>query len=309
MNLSRNILLLLMALSFTVVGVGCKEAVDEATEGEDDDGTDDTTDSDSGTSDDGAGGGGTGNGTSDDSDSSASSTVDCYGSDTTDIDSDVPDWIKDNFVCSRIYLLTENNVEYIVIETDDVPNHNSPYHGEDSEYYESVPEGNNEQNFDFEEQEFVIKFPVTPTTDDPAVNVPGACGVAVNGVVFYQGSSSTGSLDDELQTMDNGNGHVSGGSLQYHYHGSPLYVDDHETSLLGIMLDGYPVYGNKEENGDEPTDLDTTGDDPTYGHTHPTSHFPNGTFHYHITDWDDFGVPILPNSMQGDASSQSQVSN
>ena len=301
MNLSRKMLFLLMSVSIAVGTSACKESVDEllnSTENSDDTGSGDT----------GSGGGET-NDEDDSDEGTETSEIECYGSDETDIDDDVPDWVKDNFHCSRIYTMTENNVEYLVIETDDVPNHGSPYHGADSEYYEDVPDGNREQNFDLEEQDFVIKFPLTPTTDDPAVTVPGACGVAVNGVVFYQGSSSTGSLDDELETMDNGNGHVAGGSLQYHYHGTPLYVEDYQTALLGIMLDGYPIYGEKEEDGTEPTDLDESGDDPTFGHTHATSHFPNGMFHYHIRDWDNFGVPILPNSMQGDASSQAQVSN
>lgn len=240
--------------------------------------------------------------------------VDCYGEDT-DIATDLPEWIQNNFACVTAYLQTENGTEYVVFETDNLPNHNSPYWGSDSEYYEEIGEGQTLQRFTFESQEMTLKVPTSPVAlSEPAEGFPGHVGVALNGVVFYGGESSTGALDDELLTLDLGQGHSAGGSKQYHYHAEPTKFTDYATSLLGVMIDGYPIYGPLEEDGSEPG----TGDYPSleensYGHTHATADFPDGTFHYHMTAWDNSselasGVALVPLYYHGEAS-RSQKTN
>ena len=52
-----------------------------------------------------------------------------------------------------------------------------------------------------------------------------------------------------------------------------------KNTLLGFLLDGFPIYG-PEENGDE---LKSSDLDNHHGHAHPTSDFPDGIYHYHIT--------------------------
>ncbi|SMF28990.1 YHYH protein [Pseudobacteriovorax antillogorgiicola] len=245
---------------------------------------------------------------------SETEVVECYGDDT-DIADDVPAWIQSNFACVTAYLSTVDGVEYVVFETDNLPNHKSPYWGSDSDYYEDIGEGQTLQNFTFEAQELTLKVPTTPVAlSSPQEGFAGMVGVALNGIAFYGGESSTGSLDDELLTLDLGQGHSAGGSKQYHYHAEPTKFTDYSKSLLGVMIDGYPIYGPLEEDGSEPG----TGSYPaleanSYGHTHATSDFPDGIFHYHMTAWDTSsdlatGVALVPLYYHGEAS-RSQKTN
>jgi len=74
-----------------------------------------------------------------------------------------------------------------------------------------------------------------PICEDEA-GFAGMIGVALNGVAFYGGESSTGSLDDELLTLDQGQGHSAGGSKEYHYHGEPTKFTNYSTGLLVILF-------------------------------------------------------------------------
>lgn len=232
----------------------------------------------------------------------------CYGSTikTTSIDSSMPSWISNNFACVKAYKSTESGVDYYVFETEDVPPHKSPYWGTSSAYYEAMPSGNTQLISSFTAQSYKFKIPVTPAVaSGGSVSVPGvAAGVAVNGVVLFFGQASPGnSLSSELSTFDSAQGHPDGGSKRYHYHALPKYISNYETSLLGIVSDGYPVYGTKEEDGTTPSTSAATGSASqypklnanTYGHSHSTKDFPNGTFHYHITNWDSsVNIPSMP---------------
>jgi hypothetical protein len=53
---------------------------------------------------------------------------------------------------------------------------------------------------------------------------------------------------------------------------------------MGFLLDGFPVYG-PEENGERVTNSDL---DEYHGHNHKTADYPDGIYHYHITDADPY---------------------
>jgi hypothetical protein len=57
-----------------------------------------------------------------------------------------------------------------------------------------------------------------------------------------------------------------------------------KSSLIGFLLDGFPVYG-PEENGQVVTNASL---DAYHGHKTATSDYPNGMYHYHITDADPY---------------------
>jgi hypothetical protein len=58
-------------------------------------------------------------------------------------------------------------------------------------------------------------------------------------------------------------------------------------TIIGYARDGFPIYGYEESDGSTPTGLDDCN-----GHTGVTDDFPNGQYHYHVTNTD---VPnILP---------------
>ncbi len=55
-------------------------------------------------------------------------------------------------------------------------------------------------------------------------------------------------------------------------------------SLVGFLLDGFPVYG-PEEAGQQVTNGDL---DQYHGHVGATSDYPEGIYHYHITSQDPY---------------------
>ena len=50
-------------------------------------------------------------------------------------------------------------------------------------------------------------------------------------------------------------------------------------ALIGFLLDGFPIYGPVEDG----TVLTSSNLDDHHGHSHPTSEFPEGIYHYHLT--------------------------
>ena len=227
-------------------------------------------------------------------------TVTCLGDDTN-IDADVPDWIRNNFNCITASMSGTD----IVISTDSLPNHSSPYWGTGDENYEDIPAGNTQLIPSFTAQSYTMTIPETPTARvTPFSMYAGAVGVSVNGVVMFKGQTSTSaSLSTELSTFDGAQGHPNGGQFVYHYHNENAYLTNYQTSLNGIMNDGYPIYGSLEEDGSTPGDTTPALDTMTYGHTHSTTDFPSGTFHYHLTAWDGgLSVAIMPLYFHGQAS-------
>ncbi|MFX6288843.1 YHYH protein, partial [Acinetobacter baumannii] len=57
-----------------------------------------------------------------------------------------------------------------------------------------------------------------------------------------------------------------------------------KSALLGFLLDGFPVYG-PTENGVTVTNSNL---DALHGHSHATTEYPNGIYHYHITSTDPY---------------------
>jgi hypothetical protein len=206
----------------------------------------------------------------------------------------------------KAYSATVSGVSYYVFETETVPPHKSPYWGTSSQYWEAMPSGNTQQVSSFTSQSYKFYIPVTPNVSSSgATSVPGvSAGVSINGVVFFFGQASPGnSLSNELSTFDSAQGHPDGGYKRYHYHALPKYITNYTARFLGILADGYPIYGTQEEDGTTPSTTSTTGSSNqypklnanTYGHTHATTDFPNGIFHYHITNWDSsVNIPSLP---------------
>lgn len=115
----------------------------------------------------------------------------------------------------------------------------------------------------------------------------GAIGVSLNGVPFFnQYAGPNQPLTGEIVSFDRYWGHPAPNG-QYHYHVEPLYlttVKVTKSSLLGFLLDGFPVYG-PEENG---ALVDNSKLDVYHGHTSVTADYPSGIYHYHITSTDPY---------------------
>lgn len=172
----------------------------------------------------------------------------------------------------------------IVITTTDLPDHKSPYYGVGNAKYEAY----NGTNTQFQlnpnriiEQQLSFRIPLTPTKlTTPSPTPLGPIGIAVNGVaIFNQYAGPNQPLANEINSFDQYDGHPQQ-SGQYHYHVEPSWVTaGARDALVGVLLDGYPVYGPME-NGKLLTSSDL---DAAHGHTAPTKEFPNGIYHYHTT--------------------------
>lgn len=196
-------------------------------------------------------------------------------------------------VYSKIYGATSitNDGTYITIKTNGTPDHKSPYYPTNNTLYEAYS-GTTFSGSTFVKnpntiasQSFTFKIPVNPSVASNHAATPlGAIGVALNGVALYNQYAGPNNqpLTSEIASFDKYYGHPTGTS-QYHYHVEPLYittVKSTKSGLVGFLLDGFPIYGPQEENGNTVT---SSGLDVYHGHSHATVDFPNGTYHYHFT--------------------------
>ena len=180
--------------------------------------------------------------------------------------------------------------DFIVIETDDVPNHNSPYFQATDSRYEAYNGSNSNFNLNpnrISSQNIVFRIPLDPTeaTNKSATGL-GPIGISLNGVVFFnQYAGPNQPLTNEIDSFDQYLGHpqMSG---QYHYHQEPTYLTSTlgTDGLLGWLMDGFPVYGPVEDN----VRVVNANLDDYHGHNHATNQYPDGIYHYHITDNDPY---------------------
>lgn len=184
---------------------------------------------------------------------------------------------------STLQIYTEGN--YVVIKTKSVPDHKSPYFATTDSRYEAY--NGTDPNFMLNpnriiDQNLTFKIPVSPTESSSKSATPlGPIGVSINGVAIFNQYAGPGTpLTNEINSFDQYNGHPQQ-SGQYHYHVEPKYITTlkGKSTLIGVLLDGFPVYGPLE-NG---ITLTTANLDAYHGHTSATAEFPGGTYHYHIT--------------------------
>lgn len=173
----------------------------------------------------------------------------------------------------------------IVLRSNSVPDHKSPYFAAGDSRYEAYNGSNpnyRSNGFVLQEQTLVIRIPRTPRKASSASPTPlGAIGMALNGVpIFNQYAGNGRPLTSEIDSFDQYNGHPTP-MATYHYHAEPLWLTRTRGSdaLVGFLLDGFPVYG-PVENGRRLTNADL---DELHGHTGATADYPAGIYHYHVT--------------------------
>ena len=193
----------------------------------------------------------------------------------------VPAFYAANF--RNVVSLTADGTN-IVIVTKDLPDHKSPYYGTGNVMYEAY----NGSNASFAlnpnriiEQQLTFRIPITPVKQATTSPTPlGPIGIAVNGVaIFNQYAGPNQPLTGEINSFDQYAGHPQN-TGQYHYHVEPKWLTrDSRDALIGVLLDGFPVYG-PVENG---VILSSANLDAAHGHISPTKEFPAGIYHYHTT--------------------------
>lgn len=174
---------------------------------------------------------------------------------------------------------------YVVLKSNGIPDHKSPYfattHAQYEAYNGTNPNYAKNPN-SIQTQNFVFKIPITPAKATTSAATPmGPMGISINGVPIYnQYAAGNAPLTNEINSFDQYNGHPQN-TGQYHYHVEPLFITNAKgrNALIGFLLDGYPVYGPLE-NG---AVLISSQLDAYHGHTSATADYPNGIYHYHIT--------------------------
>jgi hypothetical protein len=180
-----------------------------------------------------------------------------------------------------------------VIRTSDTPDHNSPYWGTGSANYEAPHSGMMVNPFLIRTQNLTFRITTAPVAASATSDTPlGPIGISVNGVVFYnQYAAMRQPLTTEIVSFDRYNGHPNPNN-QYHYHFEPLALTSSSRSrLIGVLLDGFPVYGPIDADGTTPA-LDACN-----GHIYATPEFLNGIYHYHTTT----AVPYISGCYKGTA--------
>lgn len=190
---------------------------------------------------------------------------------------DLPDHPSNYFPTSGTYSFTANGVSV-------TGNYSSLY----SAYSPSFPNPGT-----IGSQSYVMFLPIATTSSHSAMG-GGPAGLAINGVaIFGAGAANQDNIFAEAGSFDQCQGHPAG--TAYHYHSEPYAISHDDNALIGVMKDGYFVYGRRDYDGSTPgsrTQLIAAGgvaSSTLYqygGHVGPDPLTGTGNvFHYHLTEW------------------------
>lgn len=174
-----------------------------------------------------------------------------------------------------IYLSGSN----VVIEATGNPNHTSPYWGVGHPLYvaPTVAATLTPSLITGFDGSATLTVPTSPSLANSTTNTSlGSIGIAVSGAAIYNDQEGNGPLEGAAGSLDYTGAHI--GPSAYHYHLEPLAFTNDDEELVGIISDGFFIYGRKcNSTGTYPTDLDISG-----GHTSTTQHTTTDEYHYHI---------------------------
>jgi hypothetical protein len=214
-------------------------------------------------------------------------------------DGSTASWISSNFSCVQV-VTSGGNYQFT---TTSEPNHKSYYWSGAPNHESGMPSGTSANPNHILAQNYVVNIPSTPALrSSPVASGYDIVGIAKNGVAIFNNQAAPGdSLSTELATMDYGNGHPTSTGT-YHYHIEPCYLSSADGNLVGVMRDGFPIFGRKEADGSDPV----YDDNCTYAnatsvtncrpyptqlpnfHCHSISGWSGPTCHYHVITTDPY---------------------
>ncbi|TGM78230.1 YHYH protein [Leptospira mtsangambouensis] len=227
-------------------------------------------------------------------------STDCITGMTSSMSADLPAWIRNNFKCSVGSVSGSN----YVFRSQNIPNNKSFYFGTTSPMYEALAGGQKSAgNNQIASQCLVYTIPSSPAAKSGALvgtqSGYASVGITVNGLAIFNNAAAPGdTLATEAQTFDKFNGHPQSSGV-YHHHSQPLNVTNNNANLIGVLIDGFPVYGLHCDNNTVTTADDnvpgTVGSalDANHGHTAATLLFPGGIYHYHFASDAIAGINTL----------------
>ncbi len=184
----------------------------------------------------------------------------------------------------------------VVIESNGLPNHTSPYWSsiergargreitENHPLYVEPTVTSLERmvpgNIDDFVGMYTLTVPANPSRADSSTATSlGPIGIAVSGSNIYNDEEGQNRpLDNAIGGLDYVGAHT--GPSSYHYHLEPVAISHDDENLVGIMADGFFIYGRRDfETGTYPDDLDASG-----GHVGLTSYSDVPEYHYHIVN-------------------------
>lgn len=153
--------------------------------------------------------------------------------------------------------------------------------------------------------DFDLTVPVAPELAANSSATPlGAIGIALSGAPIFNDSEGNGDVSmGVIQGFDRNGAHT--GPQTYHYHLEPKAISYDDDSLVGIIADGFLIFGRRcYSSAGYPTDLDESN-----GHTSVTLYTggaaEDAEYHYHISNeqyLNGENYLIFPGNFQGTAS-------
>ncbi|WP_232368905.1 YHYH protein [Alteromonas sp. BL110] len=179
----------------------------------------------------------------------------------------------------------------VTVEANGKPNHTSSYwdSGNESGLYVEPEDADlfDQQRSPGDIEDYINLFqltvPVNPELADSSSATPlGAIGIATSGAPIFNDSEGNGDVSlGVIQGFDRNGAHT--GPQTYHYHLEPKAITYDDDSLVGIMSDGFFIYGRRcYSSADYPTDLDASnGHEGITQFTDPANE--DGEYHYHVS--------------------------
>jgi hypothetical protein len=185
-------------------------------------------------------------------------------------------WLKFSCRLPIAKVTSATGAEAIRVTTDSLPDYRSNYFATTHACWESYTAAIQNPNL-IKSQTIAVDFPAAPNaTGQP---MQGAIvGVALNGVGIFSNRAAPGDdIYKEVLTFDRCGAHPQQAGV-YHYHSEPYALSFDDARLIGVLRDGYPIYGRRDSGGAIPTDLDAAG-----GHTGVTADSAGAAvYHYHL---------------------------
>jgi hypothetical protein len=184
-----------------------------------------------------------------------------------------------NFSCRvSLSIVSSGGADFVQAQSDGLPDYKSHYFDSEDACYDADMAGEVTNPNTIEEQTYALFFPLEPNESSGEMDL-GVVGLSVNGVPIFNNEAAPGDdIYDEAQTFDLCQAHPTNLG-EYHYHSEPYAITYDDAGFVGVMRDGYAVYGRKDADGTYP-DLDEAG-----GHTDVTADSPSTeVYHYHVNE-------------------------
>ncbi len=181
-------------------------------------------------------------------------------------------WLK--FSCRVTLTATQGANASVTATADGEPDYESNYFAATDPCHVAYSGGVQNPN-SIAKEAYSVSFPLTPNTTSQTMT-GAVVGLALNGVPIFGNFAAPGDdIYKEAVTFDACGGHPQMTGA-YHYHTEPYSISYEDDRFIGVMRDGYPIYGRLDTDGTMPT-LDANG-----GHTGVTVDSPSTpVYHYH----------------------------